>query len=892
MNKLENYLLSTPDEELDIEKYLLKDNLNIISDFEGISNFLYSTNNQRFIGDFILASNKAIDYLKHNREHKQNYSANYYESFKMFAKESINIDLETFNKYFKCIHTISLDKNEMNCKAKIVNSIEELRLLNANDIDIINSFIKLCNSQIITYKDLWPNINEFEFTNNIEYEKCLNRFISSCNTSLNDILQFLAYIELDKSYNDVPLENKFIFPRTLSNGELYSGGIIVIIDPSYYFIKKWISNRYQISDKKIVFFITDKKIAQLLNSKLMFNSLFHFCEISELEKIIENPRNIPSFSLVFANHLSHGIDYEKVVSTLLERIADKHRLMLFTPDKSISKGSILYQTIQNNKIEKIDLLPRNIENSTSPQRKMLLYINYGYVEDNKLIEIKNYNLLKNNIRVISGNPFILNVDKKDFFDSPETIRQLFYQTDRELQMKTSKERHPANLYLVSKEIAIEYTLSGEGTKENPYRGSAYVLYPHHAKKKTRINKCYAEYKTLDEDKMFAWIENEFLYMLKKNKNGEIIDIRNIISEIYTKEYEGKAISFKTFVYIHPELDNEFPDYYKNLIKEINNAYLSEIPLNQISYDLLLTFVEIDFKKYSCTKRQLINILVTIFNTGIEHRNCIKNPASQILHDLRKESDGLDDIRSALTQKFFYLEQIDKILDYALKLINKNIDIGLGIAIILRLFLGDEGNIILGLKWKDICLDDNLPYVFYQRQISNDGTKYMPFSNAHLARKKPLVNFVCKILEKEKDRQLIEIANGNTKYLEECSVVCGNDYVIAGITRIYSPMKLNGSIRKLIKKVGLDEDLIYVPSNSGGTVETNLAYYTGDIFKSNYWHYLVKNNPDIKSGELFYLLGIKDQFDTDSNHYIDYLKHESQLKLMKLQPIFRRNDNDI
>ena len=283
---------------------------------------------------------------------------------------------------------------------------------------------------------------------------------------------------------------------------------------------------------------------------------------------------------------------------------------------------------------------------------------------------------------------------------------------------------------------------------------------------------------------------------------------------------------------------------------------------------------------------------TIFNTAIENKNCISNPALRMLNESRKEFDELDDIRSALTQKFFYIEQIDEIITYALKLINENIDIGLGIAILLRLFLGDEGNIISALKWKDVILDQEIPYIFYQRQLSNDGTKYIPFVNTHLSRKKPLVKFIYNILKSEKDRQLLEIANGDKKYLEECSVVCGTDYIIAGISRIYSPIKLNSSIRKLIKTVGLEEDLIYVPTNNGGTVETNLAYYSGDVFKSNYWHHLVKNNPNIKAGELYYLLGIKDQFDTDSNHYIDYSKYESQLKLKKLQPTYGRDNNDI
>ena len=86
-----------------------------------------------------------------------------------------NRDFDTLASCFTDDAVSSYDSNKMNYVGKdnIIKFLSDVmdikmistHLIHGSEIDIIDSFIKLCNSQIITYKDLWPNINEFEFTN-------------------------------------------------------------------------------------------------------------------------------------------------------------------------------------------------------------------------------------------------------------------------------------------------------------------------------------------------------------------------------------------------------------------------------------------------------------------------------------------------------------------------------------------------------------------------------------------------------------------------------------------------------------------------------------------------------------------------------------------------------
>lgn len=90
---------------------------------------------------------------------------------------------------------------------------------------------------------------------------------------------------------------------------------------------------------------------------------------------------------------------------------------------------------------------------------------------------------------------------------------------------------------------------------------------------------------------------------------------------------------------------------------------------------------------------------------------------------------------------------------------------------------------------------------------------------------------------------------------------------ATLNKVLSPVKLRKENRKLIKKLNIPAVIIPIPDNSKGTIETNLAYYPGDIFRTNFDYY-ARHTGKFELGEIEYFLGLQPST-TFSRNYCDY-----------------------
>ena len=85
----------------------------------------------------------------------------------------------------------------------------------------------------------------------------------------------------------------------------------------------------------------------------------------------------------------------------------------------------------------------------------------------------------------------------------------------------------------------------------------------------------------------------------------------------------------------------------------------------------------------------------------------------------------------------------------------------------------------------------------------------------------------------------------------------------------SPYKLSQNCKKEIENLNIDTNIITIPKKDGGTIETDLSKYAGDIFRSNYIYRLTKAM--LSADDIRFLTGRK-RATTVGQYYLDYNSH--------------------
>jgi len=874
-----SYISSTDPRDLDIAGFMAHDDSFTVADLSGLSSFIYSDLPEQAKADFIISTREALKHQEENRIHKKNSQKDLYEKYIEYASPDYVLSKDKFDKYAKYINRIELEPSELACNSKTVKAISGLRNKDVSDENILNAYQKLCNLQTVTLTDLWPYIDEYTLNDDPEYRLALTDFLKNINTKSSDILDFLCYLSIDETCNDYILENRFVLPRiVVAANNLDDSAPVVLFEPSMFFIRRW-RYRYPTGNKKTVLIIQDEQYCSLLKTCLTADKNFIVKSVNEIDDIYGDPNLAPSVTAMFLNHDHKEQVAAEYISKIIEMASAHHRLCLFGADSQItSKSSQMYQLIPKDSVYSIDLIPGGIQNATLPKRKVYLQADYGYCEKNLQIELKQLTLRNEHGESLSDKEFSTTIASEAFSDTPEKIRSIFREDSLNYFSKGTTQRTPAKTVQFSNEISIAYTVSGDGSISSPYRVAAHMLLPPQGKKKAqRIPGCSASTKLYDENDIENWVLNVFPN-LSITVNRQKTSVQEKTIEVYIPILDKRSVSLKTFIYLHPELKTRLPKYAESILSDISSSSLGEYSLIKISHFVLENYIEFSVAS-DITPRQYKSIFTSIFDYAIECNNCNINPAKSIVLNDNNDHEGLDEVRDALTYKYLLIQQIEKMIKHALKLIAKG-DHALGIAMILRIYTGLESNIVCGFVWRDY-ITDGVPSLWVHHQLRNDGTEYVPFTQRYYERKLPIIPFVKDILDKEMKRQLEVIALGDMKYLMNCSIVSGSDYVINGETRIMSPAKLNRKLRSLVKQFGLDPIMVTLPDDNGGTVETNLAYYPSDIFKSNYWHYVVKEHSDIEDGVLSYFLGRTPPTTGDEN-YIDYGTEENRKVTRKFQ----------
>lgn len=843
----------------------------VIADIQGAFSFLTSELSDTNKVSIIIECHRVKQDLFFNRTHKGGAEFSDQDILQMLRDNLLPLgiriaDRQLINIYFS-VCGIMFDKETLSCNDKSRYAVNNLLLTNQPKD---NAFQILVDLRITGSSDYVANELACSQADYFDKKQHLDEVLYLLKRNREYWRDAICALYYEAEYNDIELENKYVYyeyTRCLRKQENPSA---IVVDPSPFFIRKWIGDS-ALNGIKTDFIISDISILQLLTSVYPQEENINFIAIDAFDNCT-NPEPASAI-LIFGNHITNDEVKSKLLFKLNDASKSSYNIYILDSDKVLfSNESLTHEALGNVAIDRIDLLPAGITGSTIPKRKTLLRGRFGYVsiDDANNFRIIRHKLERNHkVQYLSASVSIASATQASFMKCSTSYRALFEKTVKEDTAKTNKKRNVASEYKYSDEISIFYTIFD--LKEHIGRVRAYtVLVNGLTGERIAVKETTCERRNVDIRRINKWIEEEYLYTSIRLKNGEIKDIRAIISNKITPLFDHANISLKGFIYGHPEIEEELSDI---RIKDLRNMAKSEIgslKLKVITSQLLQDYIEDAYShnKLNSNLTSFTILLRRIFNIAIEHNNCRFNPAESLFINNKERYDELDEVTNALGKHFLTLKEIGTIIEQCNKHIEKgHIEF---IAVLLRLYTGLEANIICALQWQDLLSfttsDGEILYQLrIERQVSKTGKQLEPFKRKEQVRSFPLANPIAEILLNLKDKIKANNIGISDDIFSHKSIIEGKTPINLS-TRIVQPSKVNQLCRQFLNSLDIPEDYLPLPDNQYGILDTDLNACRGDIFKNSFRHYLLRvANPT--QGEINYLLGIQAP-NVDYGNYID------------------------
>lgn len=859
MEKLNNYILDDGD-NTSLVKFLQNYNdQHLLFNFFDSSFLLYSDIDEKEKGKILYALNKTKEYFEQNREHSKIKKRNAYDHFLTLYSGS-NISKKDFDNLFVAISGVCLKNSAFDVNNKIVEAINGLRDIDEPKETIMN----------FLYHHLLKKPFNLESQNKngeVNFDELMLRKIayakaSSLGRNKRDILDAVC-LTYNTSTSDELIETEFIIQFLLNNcvnDELIEQPII-IVNPNPWLIRKWTLNNPLIN-RRIVFVLNDDKLEQLVKT-LIIDKKYTFISISQLETFLYKYSNKPTDILIYGLFNIDDEDKYTLINTLIDNICHESNYLYLYDRDSFLNQETTRTGIKLDLIDQINIVPSSIPGMLPPKRRTVVRFNFSQTKD---IQISKFYFNKANYS-IEKRKFKTSI-KKEELSSIDCIRKLFNDEFDYYEQITNKKRKAASKFAYSDEINFYYTISGNN--ESSYRVKAYFRDFNNDSliiEDTVISKRFHK-----QDEIDKWLK-EYPYTKIKD-----IDIQETISSLYLNEIENRFISLKTFIYIFPKLNDELPDGSKEIIKMLIDSYVGSLCIGNIKMnDLEIIYNEL-FSNY--LKKYIFKVLSCIFKFAYQKGYCGKNIVKDLNETVQIETnEDLFYIRQSLTKKHFSKSEL-RVIKEKLEAL-KHSKHSIYISFLIRLATSLEPNIICALSWNDFKeynVDGTKFYsLIIRKQINNSGNKIKGFDNRESYRIIPLPSAISNLLlaKKQNDIQAFSV---DEEHMANCSIIFPGKEK-DGLFTTVSPKELFSLNRKLVNKVVNGEDIIRVPDNKGGFIETNLEHYTGDFFKTNLYHYGCVLNELLTSSEYNYLTGTK-QYDTFYSNYCDYTNEHLQLVIYK------------
>lgn len=847
----------------------------------------------RILSDVLYSKNEA----EKNRPHSKDMQTDvylYYKNVKKLAAGGICLPRRDFNLLLSAMNGIKLSGKNTVFSSKVAGALEKLRNDGESDA-VLTEFV--CNaaqstgSRFYRLSDIVPlSASDADPGIRMHREQIYLQALKTISTERNALLDALCCLTFDNGFNDVDLECKAVFPVFLNGTDFTPDKTIIIIEPSLCTFRRWknICPKYA---GKAVFVFKDETIASSLQALFGTSNLSIIPGNKLDEHLYRNPPERSSV-LLFANNtdpISEKADY---IQTLKNHVSGKHDLFVFASDYELeSKKSLLKESVSDMVAERVWTFPAGITNSTRPQRKLLMCFSYGYFErpdsgnDIEIVQFSQTNENRTNY-YLTVKSFTVKISAEIYFAGDCNFREIYRDASMEMLSKSGTDRTRFTVQF-SDEILIHYTEAENKKHPDCVRIKAYIKTP--GKNSELIPETVRSANTVRKGDVKRWLLKTYPYL--PERSGEKRCVRDIVSG-YGDRFDPHTMSLKTFLYLCPQIERDASVYVKEILREVMESPLGQYSVARITAEMIRTFIGSDsLSGVKCSPKQIVFSLRKAFDAAVEKGICSDNPAREI-KEYENEPDPWNSVikdslgKSFLTEEEFQAE-VAKCIEGANRRDYKSM------VVLIKMFTGLETQIVCALKWKDFKELEEYPGIYQlliQRQCETCTGRFRTFSDRVFYRKYPCVSVLRDALLREKAMCLLENSEKTEEYLDNCTIIKG-DTLINGQTWVLKPADASAYIRKsILKKLGVDADLLEFQQTNNTTIEIDLSYNGRDILRESFAHYVYKYG-GLELGEKNYLMGLKGP-DTFSRNYVDYGNDDSQIKILrKLERFCREVMND-
>ena len=856
----------------------------LISDWNGAARY-FTTQNSKFSAMKEYAALQRINKVNAYMEKNRPRNGSKLIAYKVYGEQfpEFHITEHRFNTLYAISTLISLDSHELTLDQDALNAVSILRGIGERT-EHIYEYISAIESSPLSTALFMRHMADYPNSDQRERSKAISKAESILRgtTKREDAI---CAVSLNDNANDVTLENSAVyynFITTLPRIKDKVGISVLVIAPSPFFVRKWIQDSDLIRIK-VLFAVENNDISNFFTHRFGNNKDFSFLPLGGLPDYLKK-NGAPTHILMFGNH--EGID-AGCVSCLSQSLqSGEHSLSLLCPDERVNTLGEVANLLQNNGcIESVYLYPSGINNETLPRRKILLHAKCGGMSATQNAKIYNYTLeTTGNTQSIRRRPFVATYSSGSQ-NLPQHIRRI-YRQQQLLEYKKNPEatRKMAGEFQFSNEITVFYSASNaKGKEKKPPRVEAYIRYPQCCQDATLRGKIIESSKSrtriVNMENIDIWLAMNYLYFPRRRGSCKDKSVREIVGEIYRNAYEGQPITLKTYVFIHPELVDRVKETGIAKLNAIAQSELGEARLDRLLHDTVI-FVLLQLfppDEDEATYRQAVFALAELYKDAISHQNCSENPLAPEMALLQRQASQTRNIRRNLMKKSFTLYEARQVYQALTEQIADGNTAALGVMI--RLLTGLESNIVSALQWRDFSIMAGLPAAnpVYQlsvrRQLTNDGTEYRSFTKVIAYRVIPCPQKLTELLLAEKKKQMAQMNIQEASELDSVPII-----QVGTPPKNVSPRDLSKAGTKIVATFHLPDELIQIPDDISGTVESNLNSYSGDIFAANHRHYCM-SLCGLDEGEYAYWNGSQAP-STFARNYCDYSNPAAQLILLR------------